>query len=86
MALSEYKAWAELVLVPAKYVFAIPADMKYEDAAAITMNYIVAYILLFELGNLTAGKSVLFHSAGGGVVSTDAYLFIRKIFCVPRFW
>ncbi|KAK7584048.1 hypothetical protein V9T40_005011 [Parthenolecanium corni] len=66
-ALSEYKAWAELVLVPAKYVFAIPSDMKYEDAAAIIMNYIVAYILLFELGNLTAGKSVLFHSAGGGV-------------------
>lgn len=48
--------------------------MKYEDAAAIIMNYIVAYILLFELGNLTAGKSVLFHSAGGGVVSTDLYL------------
>lgn len=67
VALSEYKAWAELVLVPAKYVFAIPADMKYEDAAAITMNYVVAYILLFELGNLTPGKSVLFHSAGGGV-------------------
>lgn len=69
VALPEYRAWAELVVVPSKYVFTIPADMSYRDAAAITMNYIVAYILLFDLGNLAAGKSVLLHSAGGGVVS-----------------
>lgn len=43
--------------------------MSYLDAAAITMNYTVAYMLLFELANLTPGKSLLLHSAGGGVVS-----------------
>lgn len=43
--------------------------MSYLDAAAITMNYTVAYILLFELANLTPGKNLLLHSAGGGVVS-----------------
>lgn len=67
VALPEYRAWAELVVVPSKYVFAIPSNMSYQDAAAITMNYIVAYILLFDLGNLSAGKSILLHSAGGGV-------------------
>lgn len=67
VALSEFKAWAELVVVPSKYVFAVPSNMSYHEAAAITMNYIVAYILLFELGHLSEGKSVLFHSAGGGV-------------------
>lgn len=51
-------------------MFAIPEDLSALDAAAVTMNYIVAYILLFELGNLSSGKSVLLHSAGGGVVST----------------
>lgn len=67
VALPEYRAWAELVSVPAKYVFPIPDDLSYQDAAAITMNYIVAYILLFDLGGLSSGKSVLLHSAGGGV-------------------
>ncbi|XP_043479653.1 synaptic vesicle membrane protein VAT-1 homolog-like isoform X1 [Leptopilina heterotoma] len=67
VALPDHKAWAELVAVPATSVFALPADMSYLDAAAITMNYTVAYILLFELANLTPGKSLLLHSAGGGV-------------------
>lgn len=67
VALPEYRAWAELVAVPAKYVFKIPEQMSYIDAAAITMNYVVAYILVFELGNITPGRKVLLHSAGGGV-------------------
>lgn len=69
VALPDHKAWAELVAVPATSVFALPAGMSYLDAAAITMNYTVAYILLFELANLTPGKNLLLHSAGGGVVS-----------------
>lgn len=70
VALPEYRAWAELVAVPAQYVFPLPDDLSFLDAATLTMNYIVAYILLFELGGLAEGKSVLVHSAGGGVVST----------------
>lgn len=67
VALPDHKAWAELVAVPATSVFALPPGMSYLDAAAITMNYTVAYILLFELGSLSPGKSLLLHSAGGGV-------------------
>ncbi|XP_034191052.1 synaptic vesicle membrane protein VAT-1 homolog-like isoform X2 [Osmia lignaria lignaria] len=67
VALPDHKAWAELVAVPATSVFALPDGMSYLDAAAITMNYTVAYMLLFELANLTPGKSLLLHSAGGGV-------------------
>lgn len=69
IALPDHKAWAELVAVPATSVFALPSGMSYLDAAAITMNYTVAYILLFEIAHLTPGKSLLLHSAGGGVVS-----------------
>lgn len=67
VALPEFKAWAELVAVPAKYVFKLPEGMTPLDAAAITMNYTVAYILLFEMAGLSQGKSLLVHSAGGGV-------------------
>lgn len=74
VALPEYRAWAELVAVPAKYVFPLPNGMTHLDAAAIAMNYIVAYVLLFELGGLAPGKSVLVHSAGGGVGQAVAQL------------
>lgn len=74
VALPEFRAWAELVTVPVQYVFPIPADLSFHDAAALTMNYIVAYILLFDLGGLTPGKSVLVHSAGGGVGQAVAQL------------
>mgnify|MGYP002715788495 CR=1 FL=1 len=79
VALPEYRAWAEVVAVPAKYVFKIPNEMSFADAAAITMNYIVAYILVFELGNIKPGKKVLLHSAGGAVVSFFFFLPIIPI-------
>lgn len=69
VALPEFRAWAELVAVPSKYVFKLPKGVSHADAAAITMNYVVAYILLFQLAGLTQGKSILVHSVGGGVVS-----------------
>ncbi|XP_055688986.1 synaptic vesicle membrane protein VAT-1 homolog-like [Lutzomyia longipalpis] len=67
VALPEFKAWAELVTVPAKYVYHIPDEMSFADAAAIAINYVVAYILLFDLASIKSGKSLLLHSAGGGV-------------------
>lgn len=67
VALPEYRAWAELACVPAKYVYQIPDDMSFTDAAAIAINYIVAYIILFEIAGIREGKSLILHSAGGGV-------------------
>lgn len=69
VALPEYRAWAELVAVPAKYVYRIPDAMSFLDASAIAINYAVAHMLLFDVGNLQPGKTLLVHSAGGGVVS-----------------
>ncbi|XP_013784674.1 synaptic vesicle membrane protein VAT-1 homolog-like isoform X2 [Limulus polyphemus] len=66
-ALTEYKAWAELVSVPAKYVYSLPQGMEFQNAASMLMNYVVAYILVFDIGNIRSGQSVLVHSAGGGV-------------------
>jgi len=67
VALPEFRAWAELVAVPAKYVYKLPTNMSPQDAAAMAMNFAVAYILLFELAGLSKGKSLLVHSVGGGV-------------------
>lgn len=49
------------------------------DAATIAMNYVVAHILLFDLGGLSAGKTVLLHSAAGGVVSKISDFFFIDV-------
>lgn len=67
VALPEFRAWSELVAVPTKYVYHIPDEMTFQDAAATVMNYLVAYILIFDLVSLREGKSILLHSVGGGV-------------------
>lgn len=72
--LTEYKAWAELVAVPAKHAYLLPASMSFGDAAAVLMNYVVAYSLLFDIGNLREKQTVLVHSVGGGVGHAVAQL------------
>ncbi|XP_034945383.1 synaptic vesicle membrane protein VAT-1 homolog-like [Chelonus insularis] len=67
VALPDHKAWAESVAVSTNAVYKIPDNMSFTDAAALTMNYTIAYILLFDLACITPGKSLLLHSAGGGV-------------------
>ncbi|XP_076357868.1 synaptic vesicle membrane protein VAT-1 homolog-like [Tachypleus tridentatus] len=73
-ALTEYKAWAELTNVPAKFVYKLPTGMSFQDAAALLMNSVIALILLFDIGNLRKGQSVLVHSVGGGVGQAVAQL------------
>lgn len=67
IALKECHCWAEMASIPAKYVYKIPEGMTFHHAAAIAMNYLTAYIILFDIGNLRSGQSVLAHSIGGGV-------------------
>ncbi|XP_071318740.1 synaptic vesicle membrane protein VAT-1 homolog [Trachinotus anak] len=59
--------WQEVVVVPADRTFPMPEQMSFEEGAAIPINYITAYMMLFEMANLRPGKSVLIHMAAGGV-------------------
>uniref|UniRef100_A0A8D0GUA8 Vesicle amine transport 1 like n=1 Tax=Sphenodon punctatus TaxID=8508 RepID=A0A8D0GUA8_SPHPU len=74
MAFVNYNAWAEVVCTPAEFVYKIPDDMGYSEAAAFPMNFVTAYMMLFEVANLREGMSVLVHSAGGGVGQAVAQL------------
>lgn len=53
----------------------MPEEMTYEEAAAIPVNYVTAYHMLFELGNLRKGKSVLIHMVAGEMLKMFFYLF-----------
>lgn len=58
---------AELVTVPEAQAFALPADLSFEQGAAIPVNYGTAYAALIMMGSLRKGDRVLVHAAAGGV-------------------
>ncbi|CAL8243672.1 unnamed protein product [Lota lota] len=74
MAFVYYNAWAEVVCTPVDYVYKMPDKMTFQEAAAFSLNYVAAYMMLFEVANLREGMSVLVHSAGGSVGQAVAQL------------
>jgi NADPH:quinone reductase-like Zn-dependent oxidoreductase len=52
--------------VPAR-THRIPDHLSFEDAATLPVVYVTSLHALFDQGSLTRGKSVLIHSAAGGV-------------------
>ncbi|XP_028843202.1 synaptic vesicle membrane protein VAT-1 homolog [Denticeps clupeoides] len=59
--------WQEVAVVPATHTFLIPEGMSFEEAAALPVNYLTAYLMLFDFGHLRPNQSVLIHMAAGGV-------------------
>ena len=43
----------------------MPDELDFEHGAALPVNYIAAYHMLFEFGNLRPNKTVLIHMAAG---------------------
>jgi NADPH:quinone reductase-like Zn-dependent oxidoreductase len=67
VAMTRFRGQAEKVAVGANQLFEKPESLSFEQAAAISVNYLTAYALLNVMGSLRAGESVLIHNAGGGV-------------------
>ncbi|KAG7473557.1 hypothetical protein MATL_G00097150 [Megalops atlanticus] len=74
MAFVNYNAWAEVVCTSVEFVYKIPDDMTFPEAAAFSLNFVAAYMMLFELASLREGMSVLVHSVGGAVGQAVAQL------------
>ncbi|XP_036195583.1 synaptic vesicle membrane protein VAT-1 homolog [Myotis myotis] len=67
MVLVRSGMWQEEVTALSAQTFLMPESMTFEEAAALLVNYITAYMILFDFGNLRPGQSVLVHMAAGGV-------------------
>jgi NADPH:quinone reductase-like Zn-dependent oxidoreductase len=67
MALTKKGAYAEKVCVPAGQAVPMPPAMSFEGGAALPVNYLTAYHMLFYMGNVRLGERVLIHAAAGGV-------------------
>jgi NADPH:quinone reductase-like Zn-dependent oxidoreductase len=67
LALAHFGGHADVICVPAEQVREIPDNMSFEHAAAIPVNYLTAYHMLFRVANVRPGERVLVHMAAGGV-------------------
>lgn len=61
---------ADFVKVPASIVVPIPDNLDFAEAAAVLRHGPMAYHLMFGVGKLQAGQSVLIMGAAGGLGST----------------
>lgn len=67
MGFCRFGAYATHVLTEEEMVIPLPQPFGFEEGAAFPIVYTTAQMMLFDLGNLRAGQTVLIHGAGGGV-------------------
>jgi NADPH:quinone reductase-like Zn-dependent oxidoreductase len=66
-AITHFGGQATQVLVDARFARPLPEGMTEDLAAALPVNYMTAYHMLFRVGHLRPRAKVLVHMAAGGV-------------------
>ncbi len=64
---SQFAGQADAVCVPEDQVHLLPERMSFDEAAALPVNYLTAYHMLFRVTRVAPGDHVLVHMAAGGV-------------------
>ncbi len=62
-----FGGYSDTVVLPAPQTFHMPAQMTFEEGAALPVVYLTAHHMLLHTGALRRGMKVLLHSAAGGV-------------------
>jgi NADPH:quinone reductase-like Zn-dependent oxidoreductase len=60
-------AYAEVIRVPARNCFPIPAGLSFEEAAALPLVYVTVWRMLITNAELKPGDHVLIRGIGGGI-------------------
>ena len=60
-------AFAEYALMEAKDSIPVPANLSWEEAAAVPITFLVVYDMLVQQGNLKAGEWLLVTGVSSGV-------------------
>ena len=66
-SLTRFGGYSSMVCVSAGQAYPLPAGLGFEQAAAIPVTYITAWIMLVWLGCVREGDRVLVHAVAGGV-------------------
>jgi len=67
MALPEYGAFAEKVVVPEAICYRMPPGLPFDEGAVLALAYQTAHFALLERGAFRKGEAVLVTGASGGV-------------------
>jgi synaptic vesicle membrane protein VAT-1 len=67
LALTRFGGHSDVLCVDADQVFTIPDDKDFTEAAALPVNYLTAYHMLYRVACVRPGERVLVHMAAGGV-------------------
>jgi NADPH:quinone reductase-like Zn-dependent oxidoreductase len=65
--MSHFGGHSSSVCVPVDQIFRMPDSMSFHEGAALPVNYLTAYHMLFVVRRLQSGDTVLIHAAAGGV-------------------
>jgi NADPH2:quinone reductase len=66
-AFSGLGGFAERAVASSDLVFPLPANLSFEEGAAVPLNYLTAHFGLMVRGGLVHGETVLVQGAAGGV-------------------
>lgn len=67
MGVSRFGAYTTHINTDQRYVVPLPQSWRIEQGAGYLVQVLTAYYALINLGNLQPGRTVLIHSAAGGV-------------------
>ena len=67
LALTRFGGQADCAIAREAAAFRIPDAMSFDEAAALPVNYLPAFHILFHVHALKPGEKVLVHMAAGGV-------------------
>ncbi|MCB9475691.1 MAG: zinc-binding dehydrogenase [Deltaproteobacteria bacterium] len=67
MSFTRFGGYSDVVVVPTTYALRVPDHLDLVDMAAIPVNYVTAWLMLMDLGNLKARHQILVHAVAGGV-------------------
>jgi len=77
---AQHGCYAESVVVPERQALPALAGFSADENAAFPVNYITAWVALFELARLRPGDRVLVQAAAGGV-GTAAVQLAKRLGC-----
>src|SRR5687767_4566895 len=67
IAVTGFGGLSEMIVVPAKSAYRLPAERSYEEGAALLLTYATSIHALYDRGHLKSGQILLVLGAAGGV-------------------
>lgn len=67
LGMCKFGGHASHAVMRAEQAQRLPASMSFDEGAALPVNYLTAFHMMFRVGNLQPGQKLLIHMAAGGV-------------------